>query len=121
MTNSDKFYEQRHEQLGHLPGDILLSIATNESAEPRWRKAAVELMLELKHPQVNKPEIAPLLAEVKKDRYAKDEVIDVVETAIEQPIETSEIDGTACENNSQSDEEGLGPLFASVTTQSLSQ
>lgn len=115
MTIEDKkdlFYEQRHEQLGHLPGDILLTIATNESAEPRWRKAAVELMLELKHPQVNKPEIASLLAEVKKDRYAKDEVIDVVETAIEQPMP---------EVVTKPKEEGFGPLFASVTTKSLSE
>lgn len=108
----DSFYEQRHEQLGHLPGDILLTIATNESAEPRWRKAAVELMLELKHPQVDKPEIASLLAEVKKDRYAKDEVIDIVETAIEQPM---------AETSTETKEKGFGPLFASVTTRSLSE
>lgn len=83
MTTADKFYEQRNEQLGHLPGDILFSMATNESAEWRWRKAAVELMLEHKCPQVNNPAIAHILEEVKKDRYAKEEVTDVVETAVE--------------------------------------
>lgn len=103
QSNEDKFYEQRNEQLGILPGHILLTIATNESAGMRWRKAAVEIMLEHKCAEVNKPEIASILAEVKKDRYAKEEVTDVVETAIESPLEEH------------------GAQKASVTTQSLSE
>lgn len=103
----DKFYEQRHEQLGHLPGDILLSLAVNENAEWRFRKAAVEIMLEHGFQQAYKPEVAALLKEVKDDQSAKEEVRDVVETAIEVPLVVPP------------EKPNYGPLFASVTTETL--
>lgn len=107
--SSELLYEQRHEQFGHLPGHILYSLAANESAEWRFRKAAVELLLELKSDLANKPELAVLLAEVKTDRYAKDEVTDIVETAIESSLD----DHKSAEN------EESGPHKASVTTETL--
>lgn len=98
----DTFYEQRYEQLGHLPGDILFDLARNESAEWRFRKAAVEIMLEHGFPQAYKPEIAAVLNEVKEDQSTKEEVRDIVETATETPLVPN-----------------YGPLFASVTTETL--
>jgi len=84
--NPDLFYEQRKEQFDHLPGGILLDLAKNENAEWRWRKAAVEIMLDHKFPEANRSEISDLLREVLADRAAKSEVEDVVETAIEGPL-----------------------------------
>lgn len=109
IESADKLYEQRHEQFGHLPGDILYSLAANESAEWRFRKAAVELLLEHKSKLIEKPELAVLLAEVKKDRYAKDEVTDIVETAVESSLD----DFKSAEN------EDSGPHKASVTIETL--
>jgi hypothetical protein len=87
IDQSNQFYAQRREQFSHLPGDMLLSLARNENGEWRFRKAAVEIMLEKRYAQVNHPELAQLLEEVQFDRAAKEEVIDAVETALEGPIE----------------------------------
>lgn len=87
IDQSNQFYAQRREQFSHLPGDMLLSLARNENGEWRFRKAAVEIMLEKRYPQASHPELAQLLEEVQFDRAAKEEVIDAVETALEGPIE----------------------------------
>ena len=96
-----------HEQLAHLPGDILLSLALNTSAEPRGRKAAVEIMLERNYKQANHPELKPILDDVLADQAAREEIVDAVEQAIEQPIEEAE-------------ESDNPALTASVTTSNLS-
>jgi hypothetical protein len=89
IDQSNQFYAQRHAQFSHLPGDMLLSLALNENGEWRFRKAAVEIMLEKKYEQVKHPALAQLREEVEFDHTAKEEVIDAVETALEGPIDHS--------------------------------
>jgi hypothetical protein len=108
LSNPDKFYTQRKEQFDHLPGDVLLSLAKNENAEWRWRKAAVEIMLDHKFKQSSHPDVAEILRDVLADREAHQEVRDIVETAIEGPIQAEDEDKT-----------NLGPLFCGVTTENL--
>jgi hypothetical protein len=90
-----------HDQIAHLPGEILFSLARNDAASPDFRKAAIELMLEKGCPQANAPELALLVSEVKRGQAAKLEVESIVESAIEQEIPNP------------------GPFRASVTTTSL--
>jgi len=106
ILNPDLFYEQRKEQFDHLPGGILLDLAKNENAEWRWRKAAVEIMLDHKFPEANRSEISDLLREVLADRTAKSEVEDVVETAIEGPLTKA----------NESNNKDQPSLFAGFTT-----
>lgn len=90
------------EHIAHLSGDVLLALARNEAAQ--MRKAAVEIMLEKGYKQVNHPEIAGMVAEVRKEREARMEVESIVESAIESELP-----------------EGTGPLVASVTTATMQQ
>ena len=82
----EQFYEQRKQQFDHLPGYILFDLARNESAEWRWRKAAVEIMLEHGYKEAQRVEVSDLYKEILADRAAKSDVIDVVETAIEAAL-----------------------------------
>jgi hypothetical protein len=76
------------DQISHLPGQILFDIARNDSGIPDYRMAAVEILVEKNYPQASQPDIA-VLVKVVKDRLAiKEELIDAVEGAIEQPIPT---------------------------------
>lgn len=89
--------------MGHLPGNMLLDIARNESASREWRKAAVEILIDKKCPQANHPELYALVLDIKAERGAKQEVEAVVESALEEPHP----------------ETGHGALRASVTTATL--
>jgi hypothetical protein len=104
-AHAQQMYDQRDVHLGHLPGPILRDIARNDSAPREWRRAAVELMLDRKCPEVNHPDLAELLREVKAQREAKDEVQSIVESAIEQPLED--------------DTPAPGPFVASFTTKNF--
>ena len=88
------------EQISHLPGEILFSLARNDSASPDFRKAAVQLLLEKGCHQANNPELAVMVAEVKRSYDAKVEVEAIVESAIEAELPS-------------------GPFRASVTTQTM--
>lgn len=90
-----------HEQIEHLPCQVLFSLARNESGSTDFRKAAIQLMLDKGCQQVNAPELALLVSEVKRGQDAKLEVESIVESAIEQEIP--------------------GPFQASVTTKSFGQ
>ena len=76
-----------------LPSAALYSIARNESAEDRYRKAAVRLMWIEKFPNVNHPDLAMILQEVKADLAAERDVTDIVEQAIEAPMPKAEETG----------------------------
>jgi len=89
------------DQISHLPAEILLSLARNESGLPEFRKAAVKILIEKNYPQARHPELALIAAEIKKEREAEGEVESIVEAAIEQPIPHA------------------GPFRASVTTQTM--
>jgi len=69
--------------LGHLPGQILLDIARNESAQREWRKAAVELMIDKGFSQAKHPELQSFVAEIAAERAGRVEVEALVESAIE--------------------------------------
>ena len=72
--------------LTNLPQATLYAVARNESAEPRYRKAAVRLMLERGYPQVNHADLSSILADVKADMGAEAEVEDIVTQATEEPM-----------------------------------
>lgn len=75
-------------QFGHLPGDILLSLALNDNAPYASRKAAVRLMYVRGDRQATAPTIESLLKEVRLDIDAEHEVVAIVEQAIEAPLPT---------------------------------
>lgn len=60
--------------LGNLSVEVLRDLARNESASKEWRKAAVELLLERRHPHANHPELRELVYEIKAEKEAKTEV-----------------------------------------------
>jgi hypothetical protein len=74
------------DQISHLPAEILLSLARNESGLPEFRKAAVKILIEKNYPQARHPELALIAAEIRKEKEAEGEVESIVEAAIEQPI-----------------------------------
>lgn len=88
------------EQISHLTSEILFSLARNESGLPEYRKAAVKLLMDKRHPKVNHPELAKIVSDIEKEREAEGEVEAIVEAAIEQPIPA-------------------GPFQASITTQTM--
>jgi hypothetical protein len=76
------------EDLSHQPEFVLLSIARNQSASPEYRKAAVEHLIEKGYTrEANHPDIDMLVAQVMRERAAKDEVQAIVESATEKPLE----------------------------------
>lgn len=96
------------EAVSHLSGEILFSLARNTSASKEYRKAAVELLIDRNHYQANDSELVWLKMEIEKERAAREEVQDVVETAIEAPI-----------TSVQTVQAPTGALQASVTTATL--
>lgn len=103
-----KSLQTASESISHLSGEILFSLARNPSASKEYRKAAVEFLIDRYHYQANDPELSGFVAEIEKERAAREEVQDVVETAIEAPIPIEKV------------MEGIrGALQASVTTATL--
>lgn len=77
------------ESTNHLPEFVLLALARNESADPAYRKAAVEHLIEKGYiREANHPELTMLVAQVMREREAKDEVQSIVESAVEAPLES---------------------------------
>jgi len=84
----EKSQQTPREDLAHQPEFVLLSIARNQSASPEYRKAAVEHLLEKGYTrEANHPDIDMLVAQVRREREAKDEVQSIVEAATETPME----------------------------------
>jgi hypothetical protein len=86
MTKMSKNVVSPTDQISHLPAEILLSLARNESGLPEFRKAAVKILFEKNYPQARHPELALIAAEIRKEKEAEGEVEAIVEAAIEQPI-----------------------------------
>lgn len=115
-------WEQRDEQLDHLPGHILLDLARNESASRAWRKAAVVIMLKKNFPQSAHPDLATLAAEIRAEEDAVREVEGVVEGAIEGELPefaTPSAFQLHATSSSVAMPSGGGVFAASVTTASL--
>lgn len=72
--------------IGNLTPEVLRDIARNESAAREWRKAAVKFLLDRGHEYANHRDLSEILAEIKSEREAEDEVRAVVESAIEAPF-----------------------------------
>ena len=85
-SHAEQLFAQRDTHLGGLPGHVLLDLARNESAPREWRKAAVELLLDKGFAQANHPELTAVVMEIRAERKAKEEVVAVVETAIETEL-----------------------------------
>lgn len=79
--------KQFDEQFSHVPGQVLLDLARNESAPSVFRKEAVRILVDKKFPQANHPELYFFVEELKKEKEAHEEVRDIVETAIEASLE----------------------------------
>ena len=75
--------------LDPLPGNVLRDIARNESADPKYRKAAVSIMFRKGYKEANHPDLSALLAEVKAEKVAEQEVEDIATTAIEGELPTA--------------------------------
>lgn len=73
--------------IGGLTPEVLRDIARNEAAEWAWRKAAVKFLLSRDHSYANHTDLSELLAEIKEEQEAELEVMAVVESATEQPLE----------------------------------
>lgn len=93
------------EQIQEMPGQVLFSLARNESASPEFRKAATEILLDRGFPQANHPELVLIVHDIRKEREARHEVEAIVESAIE-----GEIPATA---------PAPSPFRASVTTATM--
>lgn len=91
------------ELIAHLPGDILLALARNESAAREMRKAAVKLMMENEFFQYKHAELVSFVDEIKRETEAKDEVEAIVETAIESEISPTMVAGFTTANMMQTD------------------
>lgn len=75
------------QELQNLPHNILRDIARNDAADPRYRKAAVRLLLQAGSHMANIPDLVSLVSEVKSEIQAEHEVTDIVEQAVEEPIQ----------------------------------
>lgn len=84
-TPADKTNAEYH--IGNLTPEVLRDIARNESATRAWRKAAVKFLLDKDHAYANHRDFYDILAEIKGEREAEQEVKAIVESAIETPLE----------------------------------
>lgn len=105
VDNSTNKEDSFAEEMRSFPAQILLAMATNESATKYYRKAAVKLLMENKSPLVNHPELRELRLEIKEEATAKQEVEAIVESAV----------------NDHCPEPDKVPFQASVTTKTLLQ
>lgn len=103
------------EELASFPANILRDLARNESADPRWRKAAVLLMLEKGYKEVNHPDLAAILMDVRAEHEAKTEVESIVESAIESEIPEAHVEPTKIKTKPEP-EPSNPALKASFTT-----
>lgn len=62
QANSDRLFGLKDVHLAGLSVEALRDLARNESAALRWRVAAMEKLVELKHPYANHPDLAVLAA-----------------------------------------------------------
>jgi hypothetical protein len=85
-------WDDRFEQLQHLPDNILFDMARNESAAHNFRLFAVELLVVRKSPRIKHPDIRGLVEELE-----------------------IELDGIEFEHPAP----GPGPMVASVTTATM--
>lgn len=82
----EKIIVSVNDNIKHLPEQILFKLARNESASKEYRKAAVVLLLDMKSPFTENPEIRELVLEIRAEEKAKAEVKDLVTGAIESTL-----------------------------------
>jgi hypothetical protein len=92
LSNRD-FWKDRFEQVGGFPDHVLVDIARNDAAERRYRLFAVEVLAARKSPKLKHPELRELVHELE-----------------------IELEGIEFVHPAPS---GLGPLVASVTTETM--
>lgn len=95
------------EQIQEMPGQVLFSLARNESATPEFRKAATAILLDKGFPQAHHPDLVLIVLDIQKEREARHEVEAIVESAIEGEIPSAAVVPAPT------------PFRASVTTASM--
>jgi hypothetical protein len=79
-----------HEATGQLPEFVLVALARNPSADPLYRKAAVEWLYVRGYNGWHiHPELTHLYEQVVRERTALNEVEAIVEAAVEAPMPES--------------------------------
>lgn len=115
--------EKIEDLVSKLPAQVLFDLARNESASKEYRKAAVRLLIDGGHRQAEHPELRELVLEIKAEKTAEHEVLEIAARAIEEPTETKNAIGIATLGpiNNFEVPEPSSPPAASVTTKSLLQ
>ena len=91
--------------LDGMPANILFDIARNPSASREYRKAAIRLMLKHGYQKTDHPDLFLVKQEVEAEMAAEQEVTDIVEQAIEEPLPVKQ--------------EETGPFKAGFTTKDM--
>lgn len=105
-------WEDRYEQLGHLPEHTLYDLARNQSADIKFRQVAAEIMVMKGFAKSNTPEVQALLPTTPAPVIHESEptlLPSLVKIGGGSSVEHSDL------------KEYTGPFKASVTTESLHQ
>jgi hypothetical protein len=109
-----------NEATSHLPEFILLALARNPSADPAYRKAAVEHLIDKGYTnQSSHPDLVLLVEQVMREKNAKNEVQSIVEAAAEAPLEQKGLPSAKDLDSVAEEQEAV--LKTSVTTQTMYQ
>lgn len=71
-----------------LTAEVLRDIARNEANSWEWRKAAVRFLLNQSHKYSGLDYLRELVSEIKEETQAEQEVLDIVESAMEEPLKS---------------------------------
>lgn len=74
----------------HLPAQILLALAKNDSTPADVRREIIELMIERDFKEVNDIELRFLVAEIKQQKNLKQEIHEMIEAAVDDHLEETE-------------------------------
>jgi hypothetical protein len=108
------------EATSHLPEFVLLALARNPSADPAYRKAAVEHLIEKGYlNQASHPDIEMIAEQVNRERAARHEVQAIVEAATEAPLDRH--DPSAEDLDAVAEEQEVAAKTAGVTTATMYQ
>jgi len=71
-----------------LTAEVLRDIARNESNSREWRKAAIKFLRDKNHIYASSEYFRELAFEIDAETTAEQEVLDAVETAVEEPLKS---------------------------------
>jgi len=100
------------EHLSTLTAEVLRDLGRNESADWSWRKGAVAILMDKKHPFAYHPDLKEIRREIEEELEAYHEVESLVAQTVEEPSVKREVVPDA-------KEETPGPFKASFTTKDM--